>query len=498
MRLKIASRSSDLARIQAFQVARALKAVAPTLEVEFEFRASLGDQNLDVPLASWGSKGVFTQDFFEDLKSGRYDMVVHSWKDLPTEDREGTLIAGTLERADMRDLLLVPIEAWEHAQKNGTLEILSSSPRRANNLKDIHTLMPGNLKIEFHDVRGNVPTRIGKMFGENRALILAKAALDRLLSAPEAEFAMVQEDLRAKLKKCRFMVLPLSLNPPAAAQGALAIEIAKGREDLAKLIKKIDHANDFKAVEEERATLRSHGGGCHQKIGVAVVSKPFGIWRVLRGVTDKGQVLSQNELDQKPQWPKPQSKTNIFPQRAEENSWFEREMISSPHIADASAVWVARAEAWPTQLQFKGVVWASGLKSWSKLAKQNGVWVNGCADGFGEEAPRLDELAGPLKWTKLTHADSTQSSFPITATYRLKNKSPENSPNLHGKTHFFWMSGSSFDRALELYPDQINNGYHGCGPGLTFEHLQKHVELRHKPEVFLDLEAFLKSTFLST
>ena len=86
MNIRIGSRKSDLAKIQALVVAKTLKAKSLSpIEIEHVFKSSLGDDNLDQPLYRMPDKGVFTKDFTEDLVAGQIDMVVHSWKDLPTE-----------------------------------------------------------------------------------------------------------------------------------------------------------------------------------------------------------------------------------------------------------------------------------------------------------------------------------------------------------------------------------------------------------------------------
>ena len=135
MRLKIAARHSDFARLQAYRVADALRAVDAGLQIEFQFRASLGDLNQHDPLWKMPEKGVFTEDFVNDLNSGQVDMVVHSWKDLPTEERTESLIAATLPRADVRDLLLFRRDRLARAQSLAQVTVLSSSPRRAYNLE---------------------------------------------------------------------------------------------------------------------------------------------------------------------------------------------------------------------------------------------------------------------------------------------------------------------------------------------------------------------------
>ena len=135
MGLKIASRKSDLARLQAYQVGAALSKAHPQHEVHYHFRQSLGDINQSDPLWKMPEKGVFTEDFREGLLKGEWDMVVHSWKDLPIDIPEGSEIAATLPRADMRDLFLLKKKAWEKVQKSGSLRVFTSSPRRIYNLE---------------------------------------------------------------------------------------------------------------------------------------------------------------------------------------------------------------------------------------------------------------------------------------------------------------------------------------------------------------------------
>jgi hydroxymethylbilane synthase len=134
MRVTIASRRSDLARIQAYQVGEALTSAHPQIEINYSFHESLGDRNQNDPLWQMPEKGVFTQDFREGLLSGDFDLVVHSWKDLAIEEDPETEIAATLPRADARDVLLVREEGWPEVERSGVMTILTSSPRRSYNL----------------------------------------------------------------------------------------------------------------------------------------------------------------------------------------------------------------------------------------------------------------------------------------------------------------------------------------------------------------------------
>jgi hydroxymethylbilane synthase len=494
MRLRLASRKSDLARWQAVQVARALERLPEKPGIEYIFKSSLGDQNLDVPLAAMDAKGVFTEDFYQDLVEGRCDLVVHSWKDLPVEERADTRIAFTLPRADVRDVLLVPERVWREAEVSGKLRVLTSSPRRAYNLAPaLPCLLPGDIEIEFVNVRGNVPTRLKKMNEHGAALVLAKAGLDRLLAAEsEGFFAGGTASLRALIADCRFQVLPVSLNPPAPAQGALAVETAAGNEIVNELGRRLIDEPTYASVQSERAVLRRYGGGCHQKIGVAVLPRPYGVVRAVRGLTDQGEVLNEWSLENSTPWTRAARAEDVFPRAGRDNAWFERRPldVALAELASREALFVARAEAWPRGLrQAPGQkVWTAGAKTWEKLARL-GVWVNGCQDGLGEtEDFALDQLvAEPLNWTKLTHSGAAG-----VATYELRPAAT--APDLRGKTHFFWLSRSSFERAVALFPDQIASGYNACGPGVTYEFLKRQTQLRRPVKVFIGLEQFLKES----
>src|SRR5215510_14684881 len=156
MRVTIASRRSDLARIQAYQVGEALRSVHPQIEIDYSFHESLGDKNLNDPLWKMPEKGVFTQDFREGLLRGDFDLVVHSWKDLAIEKDPETEIAATLPRADARDLLLVPKGRWAGVERSGVMTILTSSPRRAHNLDSfLRSALPAKVShLNFVNVRG--------------------------------------------------------------------------------------------------------------------------------------------------------------------------------------------------------------------------------------------------------------------------------------------------------------------------------------------------------
>jgi hydroxymethylbilane synthase len=486
MRVTIASRRSDLARIQAYQVGEALRANHPQIEITYSFHESLGDKNQNDPLWQMPEKGVFTQDFREGLLRGDFDLVVHSWKDLAIEADPATEIVATLPRADARDLLLVHGGRWDQIAETGVMSILTSSPRRAHNLDTfLRAALPAPInELRFENVRGNVPTRVRKLIqGECAGLIVAKAALDRLLRAPQSEFAAVQAELRAALAQCRWMVLPLRENPSAPAQGALAVEISRRRQDMRELLSPLNCADTFCAVIKEREILRSYGGGCHQKIGASVLHRSYGEITYLRGLTDDGCVLDTTGFKPKVAALKVAS-DEIWPLKSADVDWFAREPISAKIPDKSYSFWIAKADAVPSEWNIgkDRLVWASGVQTWKKLARR-GVWVNGCAESLGErERPEIETLAGgPVTWLKLTHESGyTDGEMPVLATYRLVPK--DQALDFSGKKYFFWKSGSGFEYALSKHPE-LKEMVHFCGPGNTQKILERHgIE----PQVFLD------------
>ncbi|MFN0087198.1 MAG: hydroxymethylbilane synthase [Blastocatellia bacterium] len=492
MRVVLAARRSALARLQAQLVAMSLREKHPRIEIEFRYRESLGDQRQDTPLWEMPEKGVFTEDLREELRDGSCDLVVHSWKDLPIEENSRTEIVATLPRADARDLLLVRADRWAGVERSGAISLLTSSPRRVRNLGAfLPEALPGGVHtINFLPVRGNIPTRVRKMWEQEAdGLILAKAAMDRLLEAEAGEFAETAAELRRALAQCRWMALPLSENPTAPAQGALAIEIARHREDLRQALAEINCAATFGAARREREILRSHGGGCHQAIGVSVLERAYGEITIVRGSDEQGRELSQTIL--RPVRPRPEKRdrAELWPRDPSENLWFSREPVAAMPPDEGVALWIAKAdaapEAWPVPAS--RIVWTGGLKTWRRLARR-GVWVHGSAESLGQdEAPRIDTLAGPgLRWTRLSHSDAGEDpKMPALATYRLRPL--EAAIDLRGRRYFFWTSGSNFRQAL------ASNGWlremtHFCGPGNTQQALR---QAGIDPHIFLDHRQWL-------
>jgi len=482
VRLTLLSRASALARLQTALVERALRAAHPNIDVQCVTRTSAGDQDQSSPLWKLPDKGAFTADLSRALIDGAADVAVHSFKDLPTEMPAGTLIAGALPRADARDVLVMKKAAV--AARPDALRILSSSPRRAWLLSEaLPTLLPWTpARIDAVPVRGNIETRLRKLVeGDEHGLVVAKAALDRLLGfGPpfEREAAIV----RGLLDQCRWMALPMREFPWAPAQGAIALEIPAQRSDVHDLLAPIVCETTTASVEYERQILNAHGGGCHQALGAAVTETPYGRVVSIRS-RDRGTATWELQAERKG-----------FPRAAAESMWPRRNesvaAVRTPIAVEqprADGLRVSRADALPPtwSLPENAVVWAAGSLTWQQLAKR-GVWVNGSTDGLGDdESPAADLLAGrTVTWLNLTHDRSARPD--AVATYHVDVPLPD---DLASRSHFFWTSGNLFRRAIDRWPS-IKDGWHASGPGRTRKAIVAAIGATERTGVWLDRESW--------
>ncbi|HEY1310114.1 MAG TPA: hydroxymethylbilane synthase [Pseudolabrys sp.] len=243
--LRIGTRGSPLALVQARMVAARLAAALGTGEDAFELvviRTS-GDVIQDRSLAEEGGKGLFTKEIEDALLDGRIDLAVHSAKDMPTMLPPGLMLAACLEREDARDVL-ISRNAGSLAELPKGASLGTTSPRRQAIAKRARP------DLRIVSLRGNVETRLRKLDdGEVDATILALAGLKRLGLAARATKIMSAEEFI-----------------PAAGQGAIGIEARANDTRTRELLARIDHADTSTAVACERAFLAELDGSCKTPI----------------------------------------------------------------------------------------------------------------------------------------------------------------------------------------------------------------------------------------
>lgn len=272
-KLVIASRESRLAMWQAEHVRARLAALYPRCSIEILGMTTRGDQILDRTLSKVGGKGLFVKELEVALAEGRADLAVHSLKDVPMELPEGFELAAILQREDPRDAFVSNDHASLEALPAGAVVGTSSLRRQAL----IAARYP---KLVIKPLRGNLDTRLGKLDrGEYAAIVLAAAGLKRL-GLPQRIRALIEPEHSL----------------PAPGQGAMAIEIAAGRDDLRQALAPLDHLPTAQAVLAERSVSRIFGGSC--QIPLAAFATADGAALRLRAMvaTPDGRRIARAEV----------------------------------------------------------------------------------------------------------------------------------------------------------------------------------------------------------
>ena len=84
MKLRIGSRGSKLAVMQAQWVGQRLSQSNPSLEIVYTTLTTSGDQNMSPDFKSAGGKGLFVKEIESALMQESIDLAVHSLKDVPS------------------------------------------------------------------------------------------------------------------------------------------------------------------------------------------------------------------------------------------------------------------------------------------------------------------------------------------------------------------------------------------------------------------------------
>jgi hydroxymethylbilane synthase len=263
MLVRVGSRGSRLALTQASLAADRLR--GPGREIALVPITTAGDRDRRSPFGQIGERGVFVKELEEALLAGRIDVAVHSAKDMTSSDTAGLAVGAYLEREDPRDALC-GATGLRPGMRIGT----ASVRRRAQLL----ALEPG---LAVEPLRGNIDTRLRKR-GERGldAVVLAACGLDRLGLVDEIGHRFEPGELL-----------------PEAGQGAVAIQVRAGEEEL---VSAADDAETRRRVEAERACVAAVGGGCLAPVAayhdgsklVGLVADENGRWLERRSGEDPG------------------------------------------------------------------------------------------------------------------------------------------------------------------------------------------------------------------
>lgn len=257
IKIILGTRGSQLALIQAEQVAQALEARWADLKVEIKMIKTRGDdEKTAVADVRAGRKGLFTGAIERELLEKQINLAVHSAKDLPSVLASGTEVAAVLERAGVDDVLVATTPCdLDSVAKDGI--VATGSVRRQ------HQLRWKRPDLEIVDLRGNVPTRLRKLGTDQwHAIILARAGLERLgLNPARAQIEFEGSEFFSSL-------LPREVFVPAGGQGVIAMQIRSDDEQLRELVTAITHFDTRLCLRAEREFLRLLQADCNQPVGV--------------------------------------------------------------------------------------------------------------------------------------------------------------------------------------------------------------------------------------
>jgi hydroxymethylbilane synthase len=250
--LRLGSRGSPLALLQAEEVRKKIFTAHEGLAREFEIEIvpirTVGDWRPGAKETSFrdngGNKELFTKEIEEALQNSHIDMAVHSMKDVASWLPVGLEITAMLDRVDPREAFVGRVARTLDELPSGATVGTSSVRRQAQ-------LLARRPDLKIVPLRGNVETRLKKLEdGQADATLLAMAGLIRL-----------------GLQDRATSILATDVMLPAAAQGAIGIEVRSGDEDIKKLLLPVNCKKTFTCVSAERALLQELDGSCATPIG---------------------------------------------------------------------------------------------------------------------------------------------------------------------------------------------------------------------------------------
>jgi hydroxymethylbilane synthase len=236
--MRIGSRGSSLARVQADHVARLLGGA------EIVILRTSGDEPAagESPPAPAADKSRWVDTIEQALLAGEIDLAVHSAKDVPSELAPGLALLGSPPRAPVQDALCGA----------GALSDLPQGARvGTGSLRRAAQLLAARPDLELCSLKGNVDTRLARL-GEGRldAIVLAHAGLARL--GREGEIgALLHPDVFV----------------PSPGQGTLALEGRAEDTAAAQAARSITDQPTLDCLQAERELARGLAASCNTPLG---------------------------------------------------------------------------------------------------------------------------------------------------------------------------------------------------------------------------------------
>ncbi len=229
--MRIGSRGSSLARVQADHVAKLLGgAEVVVIRTSGDERSGAG-----------GDKSRWVDRIEQALLEGEIDLAVHSAKDVPGELASGLALLGVPERAPVEDVIC---GAGSLTELPAGATVGTSSVRRAAQL------LAARPDLQVRELNGNVDTRLAKLSSHFDAIVLARAGLERLQR---------EQEIGALLDPETFV--------PSPGQGALALEGRADDQRAAAAAEAITDTTALPCLQAERELARTLQASCNTPLG---------------------------------------------------------------------------------------------------------------------------------------------------------------------------------------------------------------------------------------
>jgi len=253
-KILLGTRGSELARAQTLLVEKAIRQAYPGMAIETTVIATQGDKAKALDPRA-GRKGLFTAEIERALLAGDVDIAVHSAKDLPSETSPGLEIAAVLSRAAIDDVLVSKHPGGLASLPRGATVATGSVRRR-------HQLVWKRADLRIVDLRGNVPTRLRKLAGnEWDAIVLARAGLERLGMS-------LNDEISCEGRRFFLDILSHQIFLPAGGQGIIAVQVRTDDQSTKAVVDLINHRETLLCLQAEREFLRGLQGDCNCPVGV--------------------------------------------------------------------------------------------------------------------------------------------------------------------------------------------------------------------------------------
>ncbi|MCC6932080.1 MAG: hydroxymethylbilane synthase [Deltaproteobacteria bacterium] len=250
--IKIGSRSSQLATVQAQIVAENITRIWPEISTEIVFYTTVGDKKREDTNPSIRESRDWILEIEHGLLHGEIDLAVYPGRDVPCDIDDHTEIQPILSRAEPNDALII-----SHT-KVPNIQGLSDLPLGATVavpclMSKIQLLRYRN-DLNVVPFNGSIPTGIKKIKASDNkvcAMITGKADMERL----------GLEDFISD-------VLPIEQFPPMVNQGALVSQMRKGDSRVSKILRPLCSAAEKFCFNAEREAVLCMGASHSSPISV--------------------------------------------------------------------------------------------------------------------------------------------------------------------------------------------------------------------------------------